>query len=71
MRKGRQVETPYLDSPNIGVLRNILILIESIFGRLAFLQIDAEFDKQYHYRLKGSDRTVPGSLGCDMFVEER
>jgi hypothetical protein len=45
-------------------------LVQSIFGRFAFFQIDGKFNKKEHNRLKRGDRTVAGSLGCDMFMKD-
>ena len=58
----------HLDGPNVGILSDVLVLIQSIFGRFAFLQIDRELDEKEHNRLKGGDRTVARPLGCDMFM---
>ncbi len=61
----------YLDGAHVRVLRHVLVLIESIFGQLALAQIDAELDEQEHNGLQGGDGTIAGSLGGDMFVEQR
>ena len=50
---------------------DILVLIKTFFGGFAFLQVDAQFDKKEHHRLKGRDRVASRALGCDMFVEDR
>lgn len=60
---------PHLDCPNIGILSNVLILIQAIFGGLAFPQVDAQLDEQEHDRFEGSNGAISGSLGGDMFVQ--
>ena len=58
----------HLNSPNIGILSSVLILIKSIFGKLTLLKIDAELDEKYHHKLKGRNRTISRSFGRDMFI---
>lgn len=58
----------YLDCANVGVLCCILVLVESIFGQFALLEVDTELDKLEHHGLQRGDGTTLGSLGCDMFV---
>ena len=57
-----------LNGPNVGILSDVLVLVKSIFGGFSFFQVDREFDEKEHNRLKGGNRTIAGSLGCDMFV---
>ena len=57
-----------LDGSHISILCSVFVLVESVFGEFSFLQIDAEFDELYHYRLKGGNRTVSRPFGSDMFV---
>ena len=59
----------YLDSSDICILCDVLVLVKAIFCRLSLPQINAEFDKQDHYRLERGDRAVAGSLRRDMFVQ--
>jgi hypothetical protein len=68
LRYGR-VHRTHFNRANVCVLRNVLVLIEAVFGRFAFPQVDAEFDEEEHDRLQGGDRTIPGPLGGDMFVQ--
>jgi hypothetical protein len=63
-------ESARLNGPHTCILSDVLVLIQSIFGRFAFFQIDGKFDKKEHNRLKRGDRTVAGSLGCDMFMKD-
>lgn len=58
-----------LYSAHICILRSVLVLVKSIFGKFAFLEINAKFDKLQHHRLKGADGTVSGPLRIDMFVQ--
>ena len=59
-----------LNGPHACILSDVLVLVQPIFGRFAFFQIDRKFDKKEHHRLKRCDRTVAGSLGCDMFMKD-
>ena len=61
----------YLDCPNVRVLGSIFVLIQAVFSEFSFLQFDAEFHKKHHHRLEGRDGAIPGSLGCNMFIENR
>jgi hypothetical protein len=47
-----------LNGPDVGILSDVFVLVQSIFGRFALLQIDREFDEKEHNRLKGGNRTV-------------
>lgn len=60
----------YLNSANVRVLRRVLVLVEAILCELAFSQIDAQLNEEYHHRLERGDGAVSGPLGDDMFVEE-
>jgi len=60
----------YLDSSNVGVLSNVLVLVETIFGSLSFTEIDAEFNEQQHHRLERGNGAAARPLGGDMFVED-
>jgi hypothetical protein len=41
-----------LNGPHACILSDILVLVQPIFGRFAFFQIDGKFDKKEHNRLK-------------------
>lgn len=60
----------YLDGCHIGVLGNVLVLVETILGGLSFAKINAEFDKQQHHRLQRGDGAAARPLGGNMFVED-
>lgn len=60
----------YLNRANIRVLRNVLVLVQSILSRLSLLQVDAEFNEEEHHRLQRGDGTVAGALGRDMLVQD-
>jgi hypothetical protein len=60
----------YLDGSHIRVLRDVLVLVESIFGSFSFSQVDRQFDKKEHHRLQGGDGAVPRAFRGDMFVED-
>jgi len=42
----------HLNGPHACILGDVLVLVQSIFGRFAFFQIDGKFDKKEHNRLK-------------------
>lgn len=53
------MQPTYLNSTNVRVLRSVLVLIQSIFGQFAFLEINTELNKQDHNRFQGRDGTIP------------
>src|SRR3954447_12713139 len=59
-----------LNGPHACILSDVLVLVQPVFGGFAFFQVDGKFDKKEHNRLKRGDRTVAGSLGCDMFMKD-
>lgn len=64
-------EKSYLDGTDVGVLCNILVLVQTILRGLSFTQIHGQFDKKHHHRFQGRDRTAASPLGGDMFVKDR
>lgn len=60
----------YLDSGDIGVLRGILVVVETVLGLLSLSQLNTEFDKQKNDGLERGDGAVAGALGGDMLVED-
>jgi hypothetical protein len=60
----------YLDGADVGVLGDVLVLIQAILRSLSFTKIDTELDKEKHDRLEGSDGAAPRPLGGRMFVED-
>ncbi len=46
------VESTNFNSADIGILRSVFILIESIFGKFAFLEIHTKLDEQDHHRFE-------------------
>jgi hypothetical protein len=60
----------YLDGSNVGVLGDVLVLVQAILGSLAFAEFDGELDKQKHNRFEGSDRAAARPFRGDMFVED-
>lgn len=60
----------YLNGADVGILRGVFVLIQSIFGKLAFLEIHTELDKKDHYRFQRSSRAIPRPLRCNMFVKD-
>lgn len=59
-----------LDSANVGVLGDVLVLVETILGGLALAKVDGQFNEQEHHRLQRGDGAVAGPLRGDMFVED-
>lgn len=59
-----------LDSANVGVLGDVLVLVEAILGGLALAKVDGQFNEQEHHRLQRGDGAVAGPLRGDMFVED-
>lgn len=60
----------YLDSADIRVLGDILVLIQGILGQLSLLLLDGEFNKEYHNGFERHDRDAAGALRGDMFVKQ-
>ena len=60
----------YLDRSHVGVLGDILVLVETILGGFSFTEIDAQLNEQQHDRLERGDRTAARPLGGDMFVKD-
>jgi hypothetical protein len=69
-RRGSRVEQVYLDSGDIGVLRGVLVVVETVLGSLALSQLNTELDKQKDDGLERGDGAVAGALGGDMLVED-
>lgn len=59
-----------LNSTNIGVLRNILILVKGVLGQFALLLFDGQLHQQEHHRLQRGDRNISGTLAGDVFVKQ-
>lgn len=64
------IASTYLDRPNVGVLADVLVLIQGILRKLALLLLDGEFDQEEHNGLKGRDGDIARPLGVDMIVKE-
>jgi len=47
-----------LDSGNVGILRDVLVLVERILGDLAFLLLDRELDQKDHDWFKRCDGDI-------------
>lgn len=60
----------YFNGADVGILRGVFVLIESIFGKLAFLEIHTELDKEDHYRFQRCSGAIPRPLRCNMFIED-
>ena len=59
-----------LDSADIGVLGDVLVLVKTILGGLALAKVDGQLNEQEHHRLERGDGAATGALGGDMFVED-
>ena len=60
----------YLDSSDVGVLANVLVLIQSILGQLPFLLLDRQLDQEEHNGLQRRDGNIARPLRVDVVVEE-
>lgn len=60
----------YFNGADVGILRGVFILIQSIFGKLALLEVHTELDKKDHYRFQRSSRAIPRPLRCHMFIKD-
>lgn len=59
-----------LDGADVGVLGDVLVLIEAILGGLALAEVNRQFNEQKHHRLKGGDGTAAGPLRGDMLMKD-
>ena len=59
-----------LDCADVGVLGDILVLVEGVLGQLSLLLFYGLLDQEEHNRLQGHDGDISRSLGGNMFVEE-
>lgn len=60
----------YLNGRNVGVLGQVLVLIQGILGQLSLLLLDGELNQQEHNRLQRSDGGASGALVGDVFMEQ-
>jgi hypothetical protein len=60
----------YLDCADVGVLADILVLVQGILGQFALLLYDRLFNQQEHHRLQRGDGDISGSLRNDMLVKK-
>jgi hypothetical protein len=60
----------HLNSLNIGVLGDVLVLVQSILGGLSLSQAHTKLDEKDHNRLQRSDGGVASTLGDNMVVEK-
>lgn len=71
MRPGRnRDESTHLDGSNICVLRNILILVESILRKLALLLLDGKLNEEEHHGLQRHDGDISGALVGDVLMQQ-
>jgi hypothetical protein len=59
-----------LDGADVGVLGNVLVLVETILGGLTLAKVNGQFNEQEHHRLERGDGAAAGTLGGDMFVKD-
>ncbi|GKT43894.1 uncharacterized protein ColSpa_04075 [Colletotrichum spaethianum] len=60
----------YLDGADVGVLADVLVLVQGILGQLSLLLLDGELNQQKHHRLQRRDGDISASLRGDVLVEE-
>ena len=49
---------------------DVLVLVESILGKLALLLLDGELDEEEHHRLQRDDGNISGALAGDVLVQQ-
>jgi len=59
-----------LDGGNVGVLGDVLVLVERILGEFSLLLLYRQLDQENHDRFEGRDGHIAGSLGGDVLVKE-
>ena len=59
-----------LDGGDVGVLGDVLVLVEGVLGKLALLLLDGELDEEEHHGLQGGDGDIAGALRGDVLVEQ-
>lgn len=62
--------TTHLDGRNVGVLRDVLVLVQSILCKLALLLLDGKFDEEEHHGLQGDDGDISGAFAGDVLMEQ-
>lgn len=68
--RGKKKKFSYLNRSDVGVLGDVLVLVETILGGLALAKIDTELDEEEHHRLQRGDGAAARPLGGDMFVKD-
>jgi len=66
---GKRQDCSYLDSGNVGVLGDVLVLVKALLGDLALAERDAQLDKLEHDRLEGGEGDITRPLGDDHIVK--
>lgn len=49
---------------------DVLVLVESILGKLALLLLDRELDEEEHHRLQRDDGNISGALAGDVLMQQ-
>lgn len=62
--------TTNLDGSNVGILGNILILVEGVLGQLSLLLLDGKFDQKEHDGLQRRDGDISRPLAGDVLVKQ-
>lgn len=60
----------HLDGRDIGVLGQILVLVQGVLGQLSLLLLDGQLNKQEHDRLQRGDGSAPRALVGDVLMEQ-
>jgi hypothetical protein len=56
--------------PDIGVLGDVLVLVEGVLGEFPLLLLDGQLDEQDHNRLERGDGDIAGPLRRDVLVQQ-
>ena len=60
----------YLDSRDVGVLADVLVLVQGILGELSLLLLDGQLDQEEHDRLQRRNGDIARPLGVDVVVKQ-
>lgn len=60
----------HLNGSDVGVLGNILVLVQSILGQLSLLLLNRKLNQEEHNRLERHDGDISRALAGDVLVEE-
>lgn len=59
-----------LDGADVGVLRDIFVLVEGILGQFSFLLLDGKLDEKEHNRFERGNWDIARALAGDVLMEQ-